>query len=159
MTSAPALKYTTTESIARRLSGRLQVGGGGAPYGKSVVDEHLLEQVGLQIEARVEALLRGIYRLPLAAIDPTNTTARPIVAAIVEKGVICELADVHFFQGEDGNTYGQSVCRQFKAELDAIATRQFLLPGEVAIAEIDDRATNFAAVAPRTPGPAELVEW
>lgn len=153
------LKYTTTEAVQRRLAGRLQVGGGGAPYGKSVVDEHLLEQIGTQVEAKVDAWLRSAYRLPLLAIDPLNTASRPIVAAVVEKGVICELADVHFFQSEEGNAYGRSACKAFQADLEAIYNRQIDLPGEVAIVAVAEGSPNFAASALRTPGPAELVEW
>ncbi len=153
------LIYTTTEAIHRRLSGRLSIGGGSAPYGKSSVDEDLLSQLGAQVEAKVEATLRGVYRLPLKAADEDNTSSRPIVASIVEKGVICELADVHFFQGEDGNSYGREMCRQFKSELEALASRSFILPGEIEIAAGVGESANFAKAAQRAETAVEQIVW
>jgi hypothetical protein len=59
------LLYTTKEAIANRLKGRLTVGGSQVPFAPTTVDNNLLEQVGLQVEARVNARLGTVYKLPL----------------------------------------------------------------------------------------------
>lgn len=154
-----ALRYTDTDAIERRLTGRLTIGGTQTPFGKTSVDADLFEQIGTQIEARIDAELAQSYKLPLLAESPTNTTSRPLVAAIVEKGVICELADVHFFQSEEGNSYGREMCKQFRADLLALASGELRLPGEVLKSVNDLSGQSFAATATRTPGVAEEVAW
>jgi hypothetical protein len=152
------LKYTTTEAIARRLRGRLQIGTVQAPYGATVVVDELLEQVGAQVEAQIDAILREVYKYPLNAEAEDNTQSRPILAAIVEKGVICELADVHFYQGEDGNSYGREMCKQYKAALDALRIGNPQLPGEV-VKQVTELGGSFTGAGIRVPGIAEAIEW
>ena len=154
-----ALTYTTIDAIERRLTGRLSIGGGQAPYGKISVDRDLFDQVGAQVEAKINAELAGAYKLPLNAATITNTDSRPILAAIVEKGVVCELADVHFFATEEGNSYGKEMCRQFKADLAALVSGELRLPGEALKAVNDLSNQGYSAAATRSAGVAEEIVW
>lgn len=154
-----ALTYTTIAAIQNRLSTRLQLSGVGQPYGKTVVSADLLEQLGTQVEAKVNATLRSVYKYPLDAIAATNTESRPILAAIVEKGVICELADVHFFHTEEGSSYGHEMCQAFADELEALKKRLFRLPGEEWLEVVELTTPNYAKAGKRTETAIEKIKW
>jgi hypothetical protein len=122
-----SLTYTTKEAISNRLRGRLTVGGPQVPFAPTTVDDNLIVQVGEQVESRVNAQLKTVYKLPLKT--PTN----PILASIVEKGVICELMGTHYV-GQEANPqdgYGRMMCKQFQAELAEVVTGAIALDGEV----------------------------
>jgi hypothetical protein len=122
-----SLTYTTKEAIANRLRGRLTVGGPQMPFAPTTVDDHLIVQVGQQVESRVNAQLKAVYKLPLKT--PTN----PILASIVEKGVICELMGTHYV-GQEANSqdgYGRMMCKQFQEELAEVIGGAIGLEGEI----------------------------
>lgn len=148
------LTYTDTDAIERRLKGRLTIGGPQQPYGNQAVDTDLLSQVGAQVEAKINAAIGSVYVLPLKL-----TACGPLLASLVEKGVICELADVHFFTSEEGTSFGSQMCRQFKAELASIVSQEIRLIGETGIAPSGDIRPNPNYVRARTPGVAEAVIW
>lgn len=154
-----ALTYTLTSNIQQRLKGRLSIGGAQSPFGQQSVDMDLLDQIGEQVEAKVNAILRQSYVFPLKAANPAELESRPLIAAIVEKGVICQLADVHFFSGEDGSSYGRQMCKDFAAELAAIESGQIRLPGEVLLTTNTLADSNYSGYAQRRPGVAEAVIW
>lgn len=125
-----ALTYTTTQNIARRLEGRLQFGGNPLSFGNAVVSDDLLDQVGTQIEAKVNMYLQKAYVLPL-------TLPQPVVSEIVEKLVICELFDTLTIGGEgkEGDVY----CENAMALLMAIANGELFLNTEQ---EIEPRTVD-----------------
>ncbi len=64
------LQYTTVDAIARRLRGRLEVnksalGGGMGGLAAQQVDLLLIEQLGTQVEVRLDVALAQIYMLPV----------------------------------------------------------------------------------------------
>lgn len=149
------LTYTTIEAIANRLRGRAVVGGAQSPFGPSTVDDNLLRQVGEQVEARVEARLRQVYRLPLQG-------SHPILASIVEKGVLCELLGVHSMgqQPTEQGSFGALMCRQFNDELAEVISGAINLQGEVLAGGGGSvPLSNITLARQRRPGPAEAVEW
>lgn len=151
------LTLTTREAIANRLRGRLSVGGGQLPFGPSTVDDNLIEQVGEQVEARVFAKLRTIYKLPLTAVHP-------VLASIVEKLVVCDLMGVHFVgaEGSSADGFGRMMCDQGAKELEAILSGEVKLEGESPL-ETGDTATPFSSNLTirrsRTSGAAEAIQW
>ena len=152
-----ALKYTTTEAIALRLQTRLQIGGSPSSFGNSVVDTTLLDQIGVQVESRVDAKLRQRYVLPL-------TYTHPQLASIVEKLVICEIIGVHFVGAEvsDDANFGRLMCAQGAKELEAIASGDVALQGETPVAAIPSAPPGYSAVMTRNVArkdAAEKVEW
>jgi hypothetical protein len=121
------LQYTTTDAIARRLRGRLEVnkpalGGGTGGLAAQQVDLLLIEQVGVQIEARLNVALAEIYVTP---IPVGATTARIILGGIVEKLVVAEIVMTHFQQsqvpqmGGDAG-FGAVIRKQAQEELESI---------------------------------------
>lgn len=121
------LIYTTEAAIARRLKGRLQIGGTASPFGEQVIDPDLITQIGEQVEARVNAKLKQIYKFPLVS------TSHPELASIVEKMAIAELVPV-YFSGNDSDqisNYGQLMAAQGGTELEAIASGDVQLDGEL----------------------------
>lgn len=141
------LLYTTRENIANRLKGRLVVGGGQMPFAPTTVDSNLLEQIGTQVEARVNARLQMLYTLPL-------TLAHPVLASVVEKGVICELMGTHFVGQEatEAGGYGRLLCAQFQQELDAIVAGLVPLTGERLITgSTSPIAANLTVAGTRAP--------
>lgn len=147
------LLYTTKEAIANRLRGRLTVGGPSLPFGPTTVDDNLIRQVGEQVEARVNAKLKGVYRLPLIGSHPVLTSA-------VEKLILCELLPVHSVEEEQSISSNQGVdrsyvglvCRQGKAELEEILSGAIALEGESTLEVADGGAiSNYSGVAQRLP--------
>lgn len=151
-----SLKYTTVEAIGRKLKGRLSTGGAVNPFGSTVVDSELLQQVGEQVEAQVDAKLRGVYRLPLIGVHP-------VLAKVVEDGVICDLMATHFVG--DGNNepggFGRWHCTQFQQGLNDILSGAVPLDGEtLSTGEADlPPSRNVSRAALRKPGDAEKVVW
>jgi hypothetical protein len=178
------LKYTTPEAIALRLRGRLEfnqsVTGGafGQNLGAKQVDFQLYEQVAQQVEAKLNMALSMIYELP---IPLTAVDAIKILASIVEKFVVAEIASVHFQQvqsaTEGGDAgFGAVMLKQAKEECQVIGINYpgiavapaipfnrpeaMVLPGVRIKAEIPDiisRGYNF--VVQRNPEKASSIDW
>jgi len=138
-----ALTYTTTEAIALRLKGRLQLAGTPTPFGNTVADPALIEQVGTQVEARVNGVLRGVYRFPLRSV------AHPELSSVVEKLVCCELLPIYYYGMENSTDGGQGrlMCDQGKAELAALASGQTVLLGEALLGQ--EEYNSFTEVGRR----------
>jgi len=145
------LTYTTVEAIALRLRGRLSVSASPGNFGPVQVDPQLIDQVGTQVESRINAQLSKVYRLPLRA-------AHPILASITEKGVLCELLAVHSVipdqaSGGVAASYRDLACRQFDAELQALLARSVELEGEIFATGTEiPAATYFTQATNRTSG-------
>ena len=94
-----ALTYTTTQAIARRLQGRLNIptNGFSEPWtknlGEMVANEDLISQIGEQKEAYVNSILRRIYVFPLSLIEQDT---RAILAEIVENLIVADLMGVYY---------------------------------------------------------------
>lgn len=155
------LLYTTTDAIARRLRGRLQVGGLDLPFQPTNVDDDLIDQIGSQVEAKVNARLRSIYKLPLSG-------THPLLAGIVEKFVCGEILTTHMMGAEQvaGNggdrSYAGFLLREAKEELDAIASGDIPLDGEILSTgeeSANSNARNVTLAGKRTVGAAEGVVW
>jgi hypothetical protein len=158
-----SLTYTTKEAIANRLEARLQVGGAAATFGKRVVNDNLIEQVGEQVEARVNARLKAVYTLPLSG-------PHPALASVVEKLVICEIIGVYAIEQldtvgratGDGGGFGSLMCRQGADELEAILSGTIVLEGETTLSGGDSSTlvgstTVAVKVGKRTSG--KIVEF
>jgi hypothetical protein len=148
------LTYTDTDAIERRLVGRLTIGGPQSAYAKQSVDPNLLAQIGMQVEAKINASLSAMYVFPLKLTD-----SRPLLSAIAEKGVVCELADVHFFNSEEGTSYGTQMCKQFHADLSAIVEGKITLPGESFIATLKQFGGNPNVAVARSTTAVEALKW
>jgi hypothetical protein len=128
------LKYTTLEALNLRLDGRLKIGGNATTLGETAIAPELPLRIAEQIEARIDAILRKRYVLPLSGTHPN-------LAAIVESGVACQLFSLYYVaqtpSGEAPSDPGICVdYRRMLKELDGIA-----LPGEsLKAAEINDLA-------------------
>lgn len=121
------LTYTTIDAIALRLKGRLRVGGSPVAFGSTVADPALIEQVGTQVESRVNAQLRQIYKLPL------RKTQHPELASIAEKLTIAELVPVYYYGQEpslDGS-FGRLMKDQGEKELTDLGSGDVILEGEI----------------------------
>ena len=128
------MKYTTLEAINRRLNGRLQVGGNGNTMGTPTVTSDLVLQVADQIESEMEALLRQRYRLPLLS-------THPVLAALVEHGVCCQLLNQYQVGASDEQKTTPS-CGEFKRLMGAI--NDLVLVGEVWVAQPTRQPSAFA---------------
>lgn len=122
------MKYTTVTSISNRLQYRLQVGGIQQPYGSPLVEPALLDQVGAQVEANVDAALSQVYTLPLN-LNSDDTKAQ--MASLIEKGVICEVYPVHYSVDGSSDQFGKTMCQQYQEQLAAIVSGQIPLRGEI----------------------------
>lgn len=153
------LIYTDKQAIANRLRGRLAIGGAQAPFGATVVDDELIEQVGVQVESRINAQLGRVYQLPILL----NDTSKPILASVTEKLTICEIMGTHYVgaEGTSEDGYGRMMCRQGAEELQQILTGAIALEGATPISPDTGAvtATNYSSVRPRTPGAAEAIQW
>jgi hypothetical protein len=148
------LLYTTKEAIANLLRGRLQVGGTQFPFGPTTVDDNLIEQIGAQVEAKLNAQLATVFRLPLA--QPQN----PILASIVEAGILCRLLPTHA-SGEELPTAGDVgvdrsfagfYCKAYNAELQALLNGTIALEGELPATEPEPQiARNLTIAGQRAP--------
>lgn len=177
------LKYTTPSAIARQLRSRLDLIPQDSPYFQSLgakeVDYSLYEQIGEQVEARVDMGLGMLYVLPI----PINATqAKAIIASIVEKFVVAEILAVHYQQSQNAESggdlgYGSVLLKQAKEECYAIGlewgntttarnplspNREYMvLPGVPVKEEIPDVITrNYSVFVPRPPmGDIEDLEF
>jgi hypothetical protein len=96
------------------------------------VDLLLIEQLGTQVEVRLDVALAQIYMLP---VPEGATTARIILGGIVEKLVVSEIAITHFQQsqvpqmGGDAG-FGSVIRKQAQEELESLfAGHGIYIPG------------------------------
>lgn len=128
------LKYTTAENIARRLKNRLELNnapptlGATQALGAKQVDYSLYEQLGSQVESKLDMALGMMYELPVPndAKDAIN-----ILASIVEKFVVAEILATYYQQSQNAQMggdqgYGAVLFKQAKEECAAIG---ITLPG------------------------------
>ena len=100
------MKYTTTESIARRLRGRLQIEnqppidsaltnaiGYGSVVAGNTVDPQLIVEIASQKESYIDLILSQIYVTPLCL---TSDITRDILKDLSESLTISSLIQVHF---------------------------------------------------------------
>lgn len=128
------MRYTTLEAINRRLNGRLQVGGNGNAIGTTTVTADLVIQTAGQIESEMEALLRQRYQLPLL-FD------HPVLAAIVEHGVCCQLLN-QYQVGATDDKKTSPACAEFKRLMDSIY--DLVLAGEIWVGQPTRQPSSFA---------------
>lgn len=127
--------YTTKEAISDRLRGRVTVGGSPVPFAPALADNTLIERVLGQVEARINAKIGKIYKLPLSLAD--SGTAQ-LLASVVEKLTCCEILMVHSSGDEQAvagtvgvdRSYTGLLCRAGKDELEAILDGSIPLTGE-----------------------------
>ncbi len=146
------LKYTTINAIARRLEGRLQLGGSQSPFGDKVVDDDLICQVAQQVEAKVDAWLRQIYVLPLQYPHKE-------VESVVEKLAIAELIPVHF-TGSDSDSissYGKLMYDEGMKEAKMLGSGDIQLENETLRYAPKSVVPNRTRVI--TPKPKDPVNW
>jgi phage gp36-like protein len=108
--------------------------------GNTVVDDDLLDQVGTQIEAKVNLYLQKAYTLPLSL-------PQPVVSEIVEKLVICELFDTLTLGGEGKE--GDAYCDDAMGLLLSITNGELVLNTEQET-EPNTIAQNVTVVQRRT---------
>jgi hypothetical protein len=127
--------YTTKEAISDRLRGRVTVGGSPVPFAPSVADNTLIERVLGQVEARINAKLGRVYKLPLTLSDAGTAQ---LLASVTEKLACCEILMVHSSGDEQAvagvvgvdRSYTGLLCRAGKDELEAILDGSIPLAGE-----------------------------
>ena len=152
------LKYTTVEAIARRLQSRLTISGTQTPFGPTVMGEELLDQVGGQIEARVDGVIRA--NSPLLPFNAAvRAIAKPVLAAVVEKGCVCEIGSVHFAASEEAAIFAKEQCRQYEAALIELGTEVAGLPGNQQPQSPTATAYSYSKALKRSPGPAEQINF
>lgn len=142
-------RYTNAEDIAARLERRLQVGGSQSTFGKSVLNEGLLNNAGAQIEARIDSTLGRCYRLPLKLISQQT---RGVLASIAEKGILAEILPPEFV-GDLGKEGGlrKIVADEYAAELAAICPGGLRLEGELLLADANTEAGNHTQLGKKKP--------
>ena len=152
-----ALKYTTSDAIQRRLDGRLQVDGQQTTWGDSVISSELVEQIGEQVEAKIDEILRRKWVMPL-------TGTHPQLAMIVELGCVCQLLSQHFLSQTPSETggYTPQACSLYKAEIKGLS--DLMLPGETLLQPATQTSTGRVyasqAIAVRGVAPdVKAVEW
>ncbi|MEO0537527.1 MAG: hypothetical protein AAF215_27160 [Cyanobacteria bacterium P01_A01_bin.123] len=152
-----ALKYTTSDAIQRRLDGRLQVDGQATSWGDSVISAELVEQVGGQVEAKIDEILRRKWVMPL-------TGTHPQLAMIVELGCVCQLLSQHFLSQTPSETggYTPQACSLYKAEIKGLS--DLMLEGETLLQPATQTATgrvySSQAIAHRLiPSEVQDVKW
>lgn len=127
--------YTTKEAISDRLRGRVTVGGSPVPFAPQVADNTLIERVLGQVEARINAKIGKIYKLPLSLAD--SGTAQ-LLASVTEKLTCCEILRVHS-SGDEQSVAGVvgvdrslagNLCRAGESELQEILDGSIPLAGE-----------------------------
>ena len=93
------LTYTTTEAIARRLTGRLNITDNGFSqpwaknFGELACNEDLIRQIARQKEAFVNSIFRKIYVFPLQLIEEDT---KAILAEITENLIVSDLVNIHY---------------------------------------------------------------
>lgn len=177
------LEYTTSEAIALRFRGRLEFNQSvsGSAFGQNLgakqVNHELLEQIGLQVEAKLNMALSMMYELP---VPESATEAKKILSSIVEKFVIAEIASTHFQQvqtaQEGGDAgFGSVMLKQAKDECQMIGINypginvatntlfkpeHMVLPGVPLRAVIPDVVTRgYNYVVQRNPEKASSIDW
>ena len=142
-------QFTNTESIADRLEKRLQIGGAQNAFGKSVLNDGLLESAGAQIEARINAALSRCYRLPF---NLSSQITRGLLASIAEKGILAEILPPVFAADYGRETSLRFImASEYAAELAAICPGGLLLPGELPLANADTAEGNRTLVGKKKP--------
>ena len=129
-----SLKYTTAEAIQRRLEGRLRIDGMAEAFGDTVVASPLVVQIGEQIEAEIDDILRRKWKFPLVNVHPQ-------LALIVESGTVCQLQSQHYLsQGpqQGGNT--PYMCQLYKQKLKELA--DVMLQGEMLLSPSSQTTTG-----------------
>lgn len=124
------LIYTTVDAIASELRYRLKIHDANtlgsvnpSTLAAQTVDPALIERKGTQVESRINSALRLIYQT--VPIPEQYTEARAIIASIVEKFIVSEIAKVHY-QGTQvaqlggDNGFGAIVRKEAQEELQAI---------------------------------------
>jgi hypothetical protein len=139
------MNYTTIDAISRRIQGRLQVGGTLSALGEKQISQELIEQIGDQVEARLDGVLRGIYEFPLAQ-------SHPELASIVEKCTISEIIPVYEVspEGREGDSWSGQLKKECQMEMAAIAERTITLPGESVIFTPSTTSPNSSKVFNRS---------
>jgi hypothetical protein len=143
-------RYTDGDKINLRLRGRATTGGA-SPFGVSSVDDELLERMITQVEDRVDRYLAQLYKLPLV-------NEHPMLAAIVENGVLCQLfgdSGTHF-RGTEVNpadAFGHGCCKAYSAGLQELIDQRVALLNEKSVTGTSvELPQNFIAAATRTGG-------
>ena len=141
--------YTTAEAISDRLEKRLQVGGAQNAFGKSVLNDGLLNSTGAQVEARITAHLSRCYKTPLKM---NNEQTRGLLASICEKGILAEILPPQFVgeYGKEGSLR-KIVSDEFQAELEAICPGGLRLQGELLLADANTEGGNHTQVGKKRP--------
>ena len=159
------LLYTTEDAIFNRLRGRLTQDSVFS-QGTVDVDPGLLNQIGAQVESRVNARLSTLYRAPLVLADAGT---RALLSSIVEKLVCCELIPLYYpAQADDGTSpydnYGRNCCTQGAKELKDITDGLITLSGETPVGGPNTLIRrNVTAAARRLPvkgrPDAQQINW
>lgn len=161
-----ALVYTTVSAISRRMRGRVDVGGLSLPFQPVSADDALIDQIGAQVEARVDAQLRSVYKLPLSGSHPHLT-------GIVEKLICGEILAIHSMGDEQvvssdegrvssDRSYAGYLIRSANRELEAIVQGVTPLDGEtLSTGDTSPPANsrNLTLSRKRTTGAAESISW
>jgi hypothetical protein len=137
-------QFTDAEAIADRLEKRLQIGGAQNAFGKSVLNDSLLNSAGAQVEARITATLSRCYRTPLKLTSPQT---RGLLASIAEKAILAEILPPQFV-GEYGKEGGLRyiMATEFAAELAAICPGGLRMMGELLLADANTETGNHTVV-------------
>ena len=163
-----------------KLVGRIGSGGMCVVFlgtlGAKQVDYSLYEQLGEQVEAKLDMALSMMYELP---VPNDATQSLKILASIVEKFVVAEIMSTHYqqTQGEGGDQgYGSVLFKQAKEECQAIGitlpglapapstpfgrVEPMVLPGVPKKGEIPDIVSrSYSIVEQRNPTAASLIDW
>lgn len=141
--------FTNAEAISDRLEKRAQVGGAQNTFGKSVLNDGLLNNAGAQIEARITAHLSRCYKTPL---NLTSQQTRGLLASIAEKGILAEILPPVFAADYGKETSLRFImATEFVAELNAICPGGLRLPGELLLADANTEGGNTTIVGKRKP--------
>lgn len=137
-----ALKYTTTEAIERRLDGRLQFGGYAEKFADTTICSDVAIQIGQQIEAKVDEILRRRWVFPLTWQSTEDQETHPQLAMVVETGVVCQLLSQYYLDqtpSEQGNNT-PIACSIYKHELKSLY--EIMLEGETLLQPSNQTATG-----------------
>lgn len=141
--------YSNAEAIADRLEKRLQIGGAQNAFGKSVLNDGLLNNAGAQVEARITAALSRCYRTPLKL---TSQQTRGLLASICEKGMLAEILPPVFAAEYGKETSLRFImATEYAAELAAICPGGLRLEGELLLADSNTEAGNHTQVGKKKP--------
>lgn len=127
------LKYTTVEAIERRLDGRIKFDGYQEDFGGTTICSDLVEQIGQQIEAKVNEVLGRRWVMPLKWMPTELQSTHPQLSMLVESGVVCQILSQYYLDQmpseQGGNT--PSICKIYFNELKVLQT--IMLEGETLI--------------------------